>query len=850
MGRELGRYEILERIGSGGMAVVYLARQLDLDRLVALKELSQFHAEDRNWASRFLRESRLAGSLTHANIVTVYDYFQADGTPYIAMEYLERGSLRPYVTALDLAQVGGVLRDVLAGLQHAQRRDIVHRDLKPENLLVTTEGQIKIADFGIAKATSHLSVASFNTEAGVAVGTPGYMAPEQAMARGLGSWTDLYALGCMAYEMCAGVLPFTDTTEPFALMLRHISERIEPVRTINPAVPQELSDWIDSLLAKEPSDRVATAAEAWESLDEILFRALGPRWQRESALPAIAVAASAAPAQHFTSALLDPSEIAEHLPEPVAPTADLAAPTLDDVPDALPGPYTPPPGDAIVSAEIQALDPSPPESYVSIDVAALNPPPPRPLGDTVTVTPPPDLPVATPLPQPSAPEPARPAPVDDDFVTFEPWPARRPETVAEPAAPPPPAPPPTAKVTAPSAEPSRPARRGRTALIAGGAVLAAAAVAAAVVLTGGGDPASQAPTDRAARASASAPPSVASSSLTAGPLSLDVPAGWSAGTGADGPKGLELASAVRTVPADGKGGPIVFGLAPTGSTTHALLPKAYLDGGKAPARTETVLGDVHAYRYEGLRDGLTVYAAPTDRGVATIACEAPVTAACASVASTLTVDGAKVLPLGPNDAYRGAVTKALADLDHATADGTSALRAADTPRGQSHAADRVRSRYAAVAAKLRKAGPGPAEAGAARDLIDAVRASTDGYGRLAGAARGSDRGRYNAAAGSVRAARKDLVEALDGLALAGYTGLKAPRASAIPPLERKPVKAKPHTTTTTSTPPPAATATPRTSTTTTTKTPTYVAPQRTSVPKPKPTPVPAKPTPVPIDGDG
>src|SRR4051812_25898750 len=191
MGRELGRYEILDRIGSGGMAVVHLARQLDLDRMVALKELSQFHAEDRNWASRFLRESRLAGSLTHANIVTVYDYFQIGETPYIAMEYLERGSLRPYVASLELPQVGGVLRDVLAGLQHAQRRDIVHRDLKPENLLVTAEGQIKIADFGIAKATSHLSVASFNTEAGVAVGTPGYMAPEQAMARGLGSWTDL-----------------------------------------------------------------------------------------------------------------------------------------------------------------------------------------------------------------------------------------------------------------------------------------------------------------------------------------------------------------------------------------------------------------------------------------------------------------------------------------------------------------------------------------------------------------------------------------------------------------------------------------------------------------------------------
>src|SRR3954462_10444230 len=112
--REVGRYEILESIGRGGMAVVHLARQRELDRFVALKELSAFHASDPQWGSRFVRESRLAGSLTHANIVTVYDFFELEGTPYIAMEYLERGSLRPYVGTLTPAQMGGVLSDVLA----------------------------------------------------------------------------------------------------------------------------------------------------------------------------------------------------------------------------------------------------------------------------------------------------------------------------------------------------------------------------------------------------------------------------------------------------------------------------------------------------------------------------------------------------------------------------------------------------------------------------------------------------------------------------------------------------------------------------------------------------------------
>src|SRR5919112_1690198 len=151
--KTVGRYEILREVGRGGMAMVYLARQTDLDRFVALKELGAFHASDPSFAQRFLRESRVAGSLSHPNIVTVHDYFDHDGTPYIAMEYVERGSLRPYVGAMSLAQIGGVLEGLLAGLAAAEGHGIVHRDLKPENLMVTADGRVKIADFGIAKAT-------------------------------------------------------------------------------------------------------------------------------------------------------------------------------------------------------------------------------------------------------------------------------------------------------------------------------------------------------------------------------------------------------------------------------------------------------------------------------------------------------------------------------------------------------------------------------------------------------------------------------------------------------------------------------------------------------------------------
>src|SRR4051794_17138094 len=170
--RTVGRYEVLGRVGRGGMAVVHLARQSDLDRLVALKQLVALDAEDPSFAQRFLREARVSGALGHPSIVTVFEYFEHDGTPYIAMEYIERGSLRPYAGHLTVAQIIGVLEEVLAGLAHAERRGIVHRDLKPENLMVTAEGRVKIADFGIAKATTKLRTEAFRTQTGTTVGTP------------------------------------------------------------------------------------------------------------------------------------------------------------------------------------------------------------------------------------------------------------------------------------------------------------------------------------------------------------------------------------------------------------------------------------------------------------------------------------------------------------------------------------------------------------------------------------------------------------------------------------------------------------------------------------------------------
>ena len=276
--------------------------------------------------------------------------------------------------------------------------------------------------------------------------------------------------------MAGSATPESLTAAPTARLsaLESSAARSTATSSVNAAVPQELSDWIDSLLVKDPAERVASAAAAWEALDEILFGVLGPRWQRTSSLPA-AVGVTT-PVKRFESAFIDPARIAEHLPErPATVTGVATSPTEPGVPDVLPGPYTPPPGDAVVSAELRALDPVPDDSYVSVDLDALNPPPPRPRGDSAVVTPRPDLPPAKPKPAAE--------PKSDDSAALEPSPQRDAESAAEPSVTePPPTLPPVASVTAPEPPPSH---RGRALAI--GAVVATVAVVAAVALSGGGD---------------------------------------------------------------------------------------------------------------------------------------------------------------------------------------------------------------------------------------------------------------------------------------------------------------------------------------------------------------------------
>ena len=280
VGERIGAYEVIRLIARGGMATVYEARQPALDRVVALKRLD-LRTDDPTLVNRFIRESRVAASFEHPNIVTVFDFFEVDGVPYIAMEYLPRGSLRPCIGHLSEPQVFGVLEGILAGLAHAEQHGVAHRDLKPENVLITTGGAVKLGDFGIAKAYTH-ATAGF-TAAGVAVGTPAYMAPEQALARPLGAFTDLYALGVVAYELLGGAPPFDSGEAPMTVMYRHVSEVPAPLEGLDP----RLAGWVARLLEKAPEARPAGAAEAWQALEEIVVDNYGPYWRRHTSLTAV-----------------------------------------------------------------------------------------------------------------------------------------------------------------------------------------------------------------------------------------------------------------------------------------------------------------------------------------------------------------------------------------------------------------------------------------------------------------------------------------------------------------------------------------------------------------------------------
>lgn len=254
------RYRLRRELASGGMATVHLADDVVLDRPVALKILAPSLAADAAFVDRFRQEARAAGQLRHPNVVTVYDWGAMDGTWFIAMEYVEGRTLADIIAEdgpLPANEAAAIAVEIVEALDAAHRQGLVHRDVKPSNIIVTPDGRVKIADFGIARAArGGLDL----TQVGMIVGTAAYLSPEQAQGANVDPRSDLYALGVVLFEMTTGRLPFT-SDDALGYATQHVSSPPPRLRTIRPDLPAEFDDLVDRLLAKDPNHRYQTAAD-------------------------------------------------------------------------------------------------------------------------------------------------------------------------------------------------------------------------------------------------------------------------------------------------------------------------------------------------------------------------------------------------------------------------------------------------------------------------------------------------------------------------------------------------------------------------------------------------------------
>ena len=297
-----GRYQIVRKLGAGGMANVYLAEDQELGRRVAIKILNDRHANDEQFVERFRREAKNAAALSHPNIVSIYDRGEAEGTYYIAMEYLDGRSLKELILSRGDAPIAVVVeyaRQILSALRFAHRHGIVHRDIKPHNVLVDGEGRVKVTDFGIARAG-----ASQMTEAGSIVGTAQYLSPEQARGGDVDQRSDLYSLGVLMYEMLTGEVPFNGDT-PVEIAMKHLSRTPEPPSTKRRDVPRELDMVVMRSLAKDPDDRYQSADEMEADLDRVA-RGVGVAPQTEGTATQIMRSPLAGPIAATAATMITP----------------------------------------------------------------------------------------------------------------------------------------------------------------------------------------------------------------------------------------------------------------------------------------------------------------------------------------------------------------------------------------------------------------------------------------------------------------------------------------------------------------------------------------------------------------
>ena len=266
-GARLGNYDVLERLGAGGMAVVYRAVQQPLGREVALKALMPSLIEDRGFIQRFELEARTLARLDHPHILPIYDFVVMPGVVFLTMPLVRGGTLRDILDRgpLDGATAWRYLREVGEGLQHAHDAGIIHRDLKPSNVLIHSDGRALLADFGLARSANQDTRL---TSAGFTLGTPGYMAPEQVMGRDLDHRCDIYSMGVMTFEMMTGRMPFTGASA-VEIAVATVSTPVPSAAALNPSLPDELDRVLARALAKDPAQRPSSVRELVAQLGEV-----------------------------------------------------------------------------------------------------------------------------------------------------------------------------------------------------------------------------------------------------------------------------------------------------------------------------------------------------------------------------------------------------------------------------------------------------------------------------------------------------------------------------------------------------------------------------------------------------
>ena len=269
--QQIPGYKILRKLGAGAMATVFLARQLSLDRLVAIKVLPKRFSANESFIERFYREGRAAAKLNDSNVVQAYDVGQAGEHHYFVMEYVDGETVYDAIKQekrISERAALKILKQVASALKHAHERGFIHRDIKPKNIMIASNGTVKLADLGLARALSDQQLAE--SEAGRAYGTPFYISPEQIRGRvQIGPEADIYGLGATMYHMVTGKVPFEGRT-PSQVMHRHLKDDLVPPDHVNSKLSAGTAQIIEMMLEKRPSDRYGTASDLIEDIDRVL----------------------------------------------------------------------------------------------------------------------------------------------------------------------------------------------------------------------------------------------------------------------------------------------------------------------------------------------------------------------------------------------------------------------------------------------------------------------------------------------------------------------------------------------------------------------------------------------------